>query len=538
MSTEIDPRARLLMTRHQELVQKRNDHDTLFQDIKELVRPDTRDFSGGTNSAADSRRRMYDGTAPWALDQLASGLHSHLSSPVDIFFMLGIAGTPYALVPFAGKTWLESTSETIYAHYNNPASSFPTAVHECYVDVGGFGTSVIYQWLDSDSNQLRFKAYPLADCWIDENYKGVVDTLHRACKMTIRQVKQEFGDALPEKMAKYKDSDSVTIIHMVMPREERDLSRRDGKNRRFASVHLCKETSDILFEGGYDWFPYHAPRWSKLAGEVYGRPPSLSVMPEIRMVNAMAKTIIVAAQKMVDPSLQVEDDGYLLPIRTAPGSLNFRRPGSEPILPMPTAQRIDVGVEMIEQRREMIRRGFYVDWLVRPTKRERQTAQEIMDDRNQMLSMLGPIVGRLQTELLGPMIALSYNLLNRAGLIEPAPAEIDGADLEPVYVSPAARAQMLTRGQGMMSYLSQVTQLLPVMPNLIHSINEDALNSELQDLTDAPRRILNDPAETQRRRQAAEEQQQMQMASEQAPNAAKAAKDLASAKQMGLPLNI
>lgn len=316
------------------------------------------------------------------------------------------------------------------------------------------------------------------------------------------------------------------------------MQSRGPKNKAFASVHICKDTEEVLLESGFDWFPYHAPRWSKLAGELYGRAPALSVLPEIRMVNAMSRTLISAAQKMVDPPLMVEDDGYMLPIRTSPGSLNFRRPGAEPILPMPTAQRIDVGVEMIEQRREMIRRGFFVDWLVRPTKRERQTAQEIMDDRNQMLSMLGPVVGRLQGELLGPCVSLSYNYLLRAGAFPSPPASIDGAALEPVYVSPAAKAQTLTRGQGLMSYLSQVTQLLPVMPNLIHSIDEDKLNAEMQDLTDAPRRILRDPAEAKAMREAAQQQQQMQMMAEQAPNVAGAAKDLALAKQAGLPIDI
>lgn len=536
---EIDPRAKALMARHAELVAMRTDHDQVFQDIKELVRPDTSDFNGGSTKQADSRRRMFDGTAPWALDQLAAGLHSHLSSPVDIWFMLGLTGIPYADIPFEAKAWLENTTDRIYAQYTNPASSFNTTFHECYVDIGGFGTGVVYQWLDTATNQLRFRAYPLADCWIDENYFGMVDTLHRACRMSMRQVRQEFPDMVfSTRMQKFKDSDKVTIIHMVFPRTDRNPDRRNGLNKPFASVHVCKETTDILFEGGYDWFPYHVPRWSKLPGEVYGRGPALSVIPEIRMVNAMSKALITAAQKMVDPALMVEDDGYLLPIRTSPGSINMRRPGAEPIMPMPTAQRIDVGVEMIEQRREMIRRGFYVDWLVRPTKKERQTTTEIMDDRNQMLSMLGPIVGRQHTELLGPTIALSYNLMSRAGLIEPAPGEIDGAPIEPIYISPAARAQTLTRGQGMLSYLSQVTQLLPVMPNLIHSIDEDALNAELQDITDAPRRILVDPAESKRRRENAEQQQQMQMAAEQAPNVARAAKDLASAKQMGLPIDV
>lgn len=536
MSTR-DPLFDSCMERHQNLVRKRDCADAVFQELKDYVRPDTNDFYGGKTRLEDARRRMFDGTAPWALEQLASGLHSHLSSPVDLWFMLGVSGIPYSDLPFDAKAWLERVTDTIYAHYAAPSASFNNAFHECYMDIGGFGTGCVYQKFDVRTGTLKFRAFALADIWIDEDADGVVDTLHRQQKFTARQIEQEYGYT-SEKLKKVKDGDKVTVIHCVYPRKDRDDRRRDARNKRFASVHICKDTEEVLLESGFDFFPYHSPRWSKLAGELYGRAPALSVLPEIRMVNAMSKTLISAAQKMVDPPLMVEDDGYMLPIRTAPGSLNFRRPGAEPILPMPTAQRIDVGVEMIEQRREMIRRGFFVDWLVRPTKRERQTAQEIMDDRNQMLSMLGPVVGRLQGELLGPCVSLSYNYLLRAGAFPPPPASIDGAALEPIYVSPAAKAQTLTRGQGLMSYLSQVTQLLPVMPNLIHSIDEDKLNAEMQDLTDAPRRILRDPAEAKALREQAQQMQQAQMLAEQAPNVAGAAKDLALAKQAGLPIDI
>lgn len=526
-----DQQAKELLDRHGDLVRRRDPYDGVYQEIKELIRPDTTDFYGGSSRPGDSRRRQFDSTASWALDQLAAGLHSHLSSPVDLWFMLGVTGTPYAELDFDAKNWLSYTTDVIYSHYSNPFASFNPVYHECYMDVGAFGTANIYQWLDPKTRTLMFRAYPLSDCWVDENDDGIVDTMHRACKYSVRQVEQEFGQ-LTEKLRKMKPSDQVTVIHEVRPRTDRDVSSSSPTNKRFASLYVCKDTTETLRVSGYDWFPYHVPRWAKLAGEVYGRSPGLSVLPDVRMVNAMRKTIIVAAQKMVDPPLMVEDDGYMLPVRTQPGGINFRRPGAEPILPLPTAQRLEVGVDQIEQSREMIRRGFYVDWLVRPMKKERQTAQEIMDDRNQMLSMLGPVVGRLQAELLGPTIKLSFNLLNRAGMLPPVPASLEGAQLEINYVSPAAKAQTLTRGQGMMAYLQQVTQLLPVMPGLIYSIDEDAVNSELQDLTDAPRRILLDPEEATRRRAAAEEQQSLMAAAEAAPGVAKATKDMAQAREI------
>lgn len=526
----MDTLAKAVLDRHSAHVRSRSEMDSVWQEVKDFVRPDTADFAGGQSRPGDARRRMYDSTASWSLDQLASGLHSHLSSPVDTWFMLGVTGVPYAELSFEEKFVLEQNAERIYAQFSSASSGFNSAIHETYLDIGAFGTGVLFEWMDMRTMTLKFRAYPLADCWVKESMDGTVNELQRVTKYTVGQVEEEFGP-LPEKLGKMKKDDHVKVIHEVRPRKS--PNGRGPKGKAFSSSYVCKDTSETLLESGFDYFPYHAPRWTKLAGESYGRGPGLSVLPDIRMVNTMSHTVIVAAQKMVDPPLMVEDDGYLLPLRTVPGGINYRRPGAEPILPIPTAQRIDIGVEMIEQRREMIRRGFYVDWLVRQQKRERQTAQEVMDERNQMLSMLGPVVGRLQSELLGPVIQLSYRLLGRHNMMVPLPESLRNEKLEINYVSPAAKAQSITRGQGMMSYLQQVTQLLPVLPNLIHSINEDALNSELQDLTDAPRRILNDPEETARRRQAAQEQEQAALTAQALPQVAKASKDFAQAQEAG-----
>ncbi len=517
------------------MVRARSDWDSLWQELKDLVRPDTADFGVSGSRTADVRRKIYDGTAPWALEQLSAGLHSYLTSPVDRWFSIGVAGVPYEQLDFVAKGWLEYVADTLYAQFSNPFASFNPSLHETYLDLGTFGTAVVYEWRDPASGELMFRAYPLADCWILEDSNGVVDTVHRRIRWTVRQIEQEFG-ALPEKLKKMKPEDKVWCIHAVYPRGDRLPGRLDPKNKRYASAYVCKDTEETLHEGGYDWMPYHVPRWSKLAGECYGRSPALSVMPEIRMVNAMSKTLIVAAQKIVDPPLVVPDDAFLLPIRQTPGALNYARPGTEEVRPLISGGRIDIGMDMIEQRRETIRRGFYVDWLVRPTKKERQTAQEIMDDRNQMLSMMAPIVGRLQAELLGPLIRLSYQLLARSGVFPPMPASLDGAELELAYVSPAAKAQSTVRGQGVLSYVQQVTQLLPVMPNLLDSINEDGLNAEIADLTDVPRRVLNDPKTAAAKRQQREQQQALSQATEVAPAAAKTAKDLAQARQMGMPL--
>lgn len=536
-----DPLVKSCLERQDTMAKDRSPSDQLYQELKELARPDTSDFFGASGMAKDSRRKIFDGTATWASEQLASGLHSYNTSPVDRWFALTVAGMPYTSLDFESRLWLEETSDILYAHFCDPTASLNPALHETYLDLSVFGTSVVYEWIDMSTRRLMFRSFPLADCWIDEAPDGIVNRVHRQIKWTIEQVEQEFGELPPElaKLQKPEDrsKQEVTVLHCVYPNQSYEPRNRSSSKRRFSSCYICKDTEELLGDQkGYDYLPYHCARWSKLAGEKYGRSPAISVLPEIRMVNAMSKTMLAAAQKMVDPALQVPDDGFMLPIRTVPGGLNFFRSGTGEIKPMPTAQRIDVGVEMIEQRREMIRRGFYVDWLVRPTKKERQTAAEISDDRNQMLSMMGPIVGRLQAELLGPLLRYSFFLLDRHGLLRPPPPGLRGLRMDVAYLSPAARAQSTVRGQGLNMFVDRLVQLQPVLPGGVDAIEETELVAELSDYFDVPRRVLSSPDRIAAKQKARSDQAQAQQMIEGAPAAAAAAKDFATAQEKGLSL--
>jgi hypothetical protein len=531
----INDLAKRVIGRHERMVRDRGTFDAVFQELRELCRPDTNDFNSGSQVPGDARRRIYDGTAPWCADMLASGLHSYLSNPVDRWFSLGIPGMPLQELAFEEKAWLEKVADKMYSHYSAPGSGLNPALHECYMDLSTFGTSAIYHWLDD--RRLKFRSYPLSTVFIDEDSKGDVNVVHRIIKWTVEQVEQEFGQ-LTAKLAKMKGTDQVTVIHSVSQNEGFEQGQRGHGKRRWKSCYVCKDTNEVLDESGLDWMPYLVPRWTKLCGEKYGRGPAMSVLPEIRMVNAMSKTMIIAAQKMVDPPLMVEDDGYMLPIKSSPGGVNIRRPGAGPIEALPSPQRIDIGIEMIEQRREMIRRGFYVDWIVRGQKKERQTAFEVSDERNQMLSLMAPIVGRLQEELLGRMLTLSFNYLARDGQLEDAPDSIVGIPLEVAYISPAARAQSTARGQGMLAYVQQISQLAPVMPGILDSVDEDGFNAELQDQLDVPRRVLLSPDAVKQKRAAREQANQQAQMAQVGPAMAKSAKDLAQAQQTGLTLDI
>lgn len=73
-----------------------------------------------------------------------------------------------------------------------------------------------------------------------------------------------------------------------------------------------------------------------------------------------------------------------------------------------------------------------------------------------MMRLLGPLVGRLESEMLGPLVNRVFGLLNREKLLPPPPKMIQDKDFVVEYVSPIATAQK----QAATSSIMQVMQII------------------------------------------------------------------------------
>ena len=228
----------------------------------------------------------------------------------------------------------------------------------------------------------------------------------------------------------------------------------------------------------------------------------------------MSETTIKAAQKQIDPPLMVPDDGFMMPVRTTPGSLNFYRSGTRDRLePLNIGANNPLGLNMEEQRRNAIRQAFYVDQLLLgqgPT----MTATEVLQRNEEKMRLLGPVLGRLQAELLQPLISRSFALLLGSGLLPPAPEELQGQDIDIEYVSPLAKAQKLTDLQAMLrgfEILLQVSQVAPVTDYL----DGDKMVQYLVETAGLPARVIKSTEEVEQVRRQQQEAQARQQALEQ-----------------------
>lgn len=519
-----------LLARFSRMQTARSPFDNDWNGIRDFVRPITVAFNAATGQFASIRpETMYDGTAPDALEELASALHSYLTSPTERWFELQIDGVDAHMLSPEELLWLDQATDVIYSYYQREDSNQQSALHETYLDLGSFGTAVLGQEWDTDSRGLIFTAHPLGQSYISESSKGRVDTVFRRLYWTLRQLRQEFGTVLPPKLMRETNLDKAfEVLHCVYPRT--DVSPGMSPDRKpYASVWLCLTTKEILREAGYDTFPYHVPRWTKLAGEFYGRGPARKCLPDIKMLNAMEKTTLKAGQKQVDPPLVLANEGFLLPIKTSPGALIFKEEEERQITPLETKGNLPWAEDKMEQKRDFIRRCFYNDWIRREKKKREQSATEITDDRDEMLRLFAPVFGRLVMELHGPMIARSYSLLDEKNKIPPAPQSLSSRKLKLGYMSPASRAQSGSRANQIARYFQDLVPLAQIDPSIMDAIDMDKAAAELALARGTPRSILRDPEEVKAMRENKAKMAAMQQATQIAEPASKAIKNLSDA---------
>lgn len=417
-----------------------------------------KDCFGTRAGSAASDERIFDSTPPHALELLASALGGLLTNPATTWFDIRPVdkrrGDDDDVRAFLGEA-----RQRMNSIFNSENTGFQTHSHELYLDVALFGTGVMYVEADPDC-VVRFNTRPLGEICVAEDARGRADTVFRKYELTARQAMQEWADDCSDevrRLAEEQPESRVEILHAVFPRDDRDPFGIGVINFPWSCVYMETATGHVLEESGYLEMPFMVPRWTKASGETYGRGPGLTALSDTRVLNAMARTALMAAEKMSDPPLMVPDDGFLGPIRSGPGGLSYYRAGSsDRVEALPVHADLNAAQEMMEQRRASVRRIFLADQLA-PADAPAISATEAVIRQSERMRVLGPVLGRLQTEFLGPVVRRVFNIMLRTGALPPLPEGMDSEDFEVCYASPVNTAQKRYEAQALqqaMEYLA------------------------------------------------------------------------------------
>jgi len=511
-----------LIKRFDRLTSQRQNWETHWQEVADYMMPRKADVTK-LRSRGDKRTELiFDSSPLQAVELLAASLHGMLTNPSTPWFSLRFKEEDMENEDEA-KEWLESATETMYSAFNR--SNFQQEIFELYHDLITFGTAAMFIEEDEE-DVIKFSTRHINEIYIAENDKGRIDTVFRKFKLSVRAAIQKFGTSPDfEVIAKKDPYEEIDIIHAIYPRSDFNPNKQDRSNMPFESVYMTAKGEELSVSG-FREFPFVVPRYLKASHEIYGRSPAMTALPDVKMLNEMSKTTIKSAQKQVDPPLLVPDDGFILPVRTVPGGLNFYRSGTrDRIEPLNIGANTPLGLNMEEQRRDSIRNAFYVNQLMMQNGPQ-MTATEVIQRNEEKMRLLGPVLGRLQSELLKPLIDRTFNIILRKNLFQPAPDFLAGKDIEIEYVSPLAKAQKSTELQSIMRAIEIMGSLANVAPVFDH-VNMDKLVRHLADIVGVPQKILKSQSQLDAERKQKEQQQAEMQQMQQLQQAAEAGGKLA-----------
>ena len=529
-SQEFKALAKQLKDNLSRLQEKRSNWESHWQEVSDYMLPRKAEITKERTRGDKRHTLIYDATAIHALELLAASLHGMLTSSANKWFSLRFKETDLNSIDEA-KEWLEDATSRMYDAIAK--SNFQQEIFECYHDLIAFGTACLMIEEDPD-DVLLFSARHIKELYIQENKKGYVDTIYRRFKMPSQAAADKFGIENVSRdlvnKAKKNPFDDVQLVHVVKPRLDFDPGKQDKKNMPFQSIYMEYESGHIISIGGFKESPYVIPRYLKASTEQYGRSPGMNALPDVKVLNKMVENSLKAAAKQIDPPLLIPDDGMLAPVRMSPGSINYYRSGSrDRIEPLNINANNATTLNAENQRRDAIVKMFHVDQLVISENRN-MTATEVLQRQEEKMRILGPVLGRLQSELLSPLIIRIFNIMLRQGLFQPAPDILQSQELNIEYVSPMALAQRGQELQSIMRGLELFGSLGQTMP-VMDYIDENGFIKQIIDILGLPAKMIKSDAQVQeiREQRAAEQQQAMEMQqqmaeSQMAKNAAPLAK--------------
>lgn len=514
-----------------------------WEEIAEVMSPRKTMFLGAPTPGGKRQSKVFDPTGIHALDLLAAGLHGMATNPSSKWFSLRLIDNEFQNDQEV-LAYLSDVEDRIWSELYSPGTQFTTSLHECYHDLGGFGTSCIFIG-ERDDGKILFQARPLSEIVVAENADGLIDTVYRCSEYTVSQLMElgqregweEPSEHVRELYQQEKYDEKIKVVHVVGPRRLREYGRKDARNKPIESTYFEHKTGHVLRESGFDEMPYLVPRWSKLPGECYGRSPAMTALPDVKMLQQMSITLMKAAQKAADPTTFLPSDGtFGKQIRIVPGGINFYKGRGTDIVTLPVGS-LPITLEIMEGVRNRIRTTMHVDVMQMFTPDANMTATEVMQRQQERMRMMGPIVGRLEAEMLGPLITRVFGVLSRADRLPKPPEALAKKEWSVEYVSPIATAQKAVEAEGLM----KAAQIFGVfgeqgLMELAKRINFDRATDYAWELFNIEPDLLTNEEERAERAQ----QEEAMMATAQAPQVAGAAaqgaravKDLGDAQATG-----
>lgn len=453
----------LIARRHRRAVERRQQWSGVWRDCYAYALPQREGAVGEATPGSVKTARLFDGTAPDGVERLAASLLAELTPPWSRWFAL-IPGRAGGTETDDDALLLEDAAEVVRAHFER--SNFAVEIHQAFLDLVTVGTaSLLFEEAAPGApSAFRFAAVPLGETAFEEGPDGRLSTTFRRSVLQPEMFRERFPAAAPAFDANRSARDReapITVVEAVT--QSADGFRYHAFLDSDASGDVSApsgDTAKLLAEGRFVRSPFVNFRWMKAPGEIYGRSPIMKALPDIKTANKVVELVLKNATIAVTGIWQADDDGVLNPatIELVPGTIIPKAVGSSGLTPLEAPGRFDVSEIVLEGLRGRIRSALMADDLG-PPQSPGMTATEVLERTAATGRRMGATLGRLQAELLTPLVERAMAILVRRGEIPPELLDRDLVEI--AWRAPLARAQTRGEARDAMLWLESAALLGP-----------------------------------------------------------------------------
>jgi hypothetical protein len=510
----------------------------LWNTAAQYAMPAWDNFVGEFAEGVNRNTRIFDSTGVIANERFSAAMESILTPRSQIWSKVKASETELNEIP-AVKRYLDTVNKILFGARYHPQANFASQTDECYMSLGAFGNNLLY--IDEVVGIcLRYRSVPLSELVWTMNHQGMVDTIYRKFEYTAKQAIQHWGkqyvpQSIRDAFAK-KPFSKLEFLHVIRPNYEHVPGAYGDKGMKFECWYIFLGEKSVIERSAYRTFPCAVGRYRMAPRENYGRGPATTCLPDIRTANEMVKTGLRAGQKAVDPPILLAEESVLSNFNQRPGANNYGMMTSEG---KPLAMAFEgkgnweLAEKQLEGTRQTIRDTFLNTLFQILVQNPNMTATEALLRAQEKGELIAPMMGRQQSEFLGPCIHREIDVLSHANQLPPPPVELlrSGGGIAIEYTSAMAMSLRAQEGTAIMNTIADIGQMANLDKSVLYLVDFHEAGREMATIRGCPAKLIRSEDEVQKLLEHAAQQQQELQAAQQAPQVAAGAKNLAQAAQ-------
>ena len=490
---------------------KKDEFQQLYQDAYEFALPQRQLYGVWEGSATGTKKmqRVFDSTAINSTQRFANRLQSVVFPPQRKWCRL----EPGQDIPFDRKPQAQAVldlyGEKMFTLLRQ--SNFDIAMGEFLLDLA-VGTACMMVQPGDDVQPINFIPVPLFLVSYEEGANGQVDNVYRRMRMKGESIQRQWKDAELTDELKRRIADKPTEDIELLEATIFDAKRGDycyhvlDKHSKAEIVYRRMKTS-----------PWVISRYMKVAGEIYGRGPLMTALPDIKTLNKTKELLLKNASLAVAGVYTAADDGVLNPntVKIVPGGIipvaRNGGPQGPSLLPLPRSGDFNVSQLVINDLVQNIKR-ILLDESLPPENMSARSATEIVERMKELSQNLGSAFGRLINETMIPIVTKILEVMDERGMID-LPLRVNGLEVKVSPTSPLANAQAMDEVNSALQF-AQVAQTMGIEGQVAIKFGE--MIDYLGDKLGVPAAVRNSAAERTFLLEQKAQQQAQQMAMQQA----------------------